>query len=117
MGERPTTTLNQRLLFFLRDPAASYSAVKPVMTWQDWFAPILLVGLVGMASHYATESIVFDPQGEFFQQELQKLPEEKRPEALQGLEMMRSQGPLMAVMGAFSSLLIVASALSRPNRV
>ena len=111
MGESPESTLTERLLALLRDPSGSYTAAKPVLTWQDWFTPILLVGLIGMAAHYVTEPIVFDPEGAVFQQELEKLPEEQRLRAREGLEAMRRQGPLMAVMGAFSSLLVVAAAL------
>lgn len=103
--------LRQRLLRVFYAPRESFAAARAAPTWHDWFVPVAVVCLLGMASHYLTAPVVLDPQSPAIQQQLQSMPEEQRQKTLESMAMYRSQGWMLVFVGTFTSLLAVGLVL------
>ena len=52
----------------------------------DWLAPVLLVCLVGIATHLLTVSIVFDPESPAVKEQLQSMPAEQREQTPRSMQ-------------------------------
>jgi hypothetical protein len=107
----PSLTLPERLLRVFYAPRRSFAALGQDPDWIDWFTPILLVCLVGIASHFLTRDLVFDPEAPAVKEQLENLSEEKRQEQLKSMEAMRARGWVTVPVGALTSLVAVGGVL------
>lgn len=103
--------LTGRLLRVFYAPRRSFAALDEDPDWLDWFVPVLIVCLVGAASHFLTRDIVYDPEIPFNKEQLQSLSEEKRQGYLSDLAQAREKGWLLVIAGTFSSLVLVSGIL------
>ena len=109
----PAESLNLtgRLLRVFYAPQRSFAALDEDPDWLDWFVPVLLVCLVGVASHFLTRDIAFNPEMQAIKDQLQPLPEAQRQKYLDDMAQMRERGWMLVVMGTFSSLVLVSGVL------
>lgn len=103
--------LTGRLLRVFYAPRQSFAALGEDPDWLDWFVPVLVVCLVGAASHFLTRDIVYDPEAQLIKDQLQSLSEEKRQGYLSDLAQAREKGWMWVVAGTFSSLVLVGGIL------
>jgi hypothetical protein len=104
-------SLSGRLKNILSAPSATYAAVRREAAWPDWLIPTLLVCLSGVLYHYMTGHIIFNPETPAIQEQLQALDEERRQKALVGMETWRTQGWLLVLSGAITSLALISGVL------
>lgn len=107
----PALTLPGRLLRVLYAPGRSFAAVGQDPEWTEWFVPVLVVCLVGIASHFLTREVVFNPQVPAIAEQLESLSEAERQKQLESMEAMRTQGWVMVPVGTLSSLVVVGGVL------
>lgn len=103
--------LKGRLLRVFYAPRRSFAALSEDPDWLDWFVPVLIVCLVGAASHFLTRDIVYNPEAQLIKDQLQVLSEEKRQGYLGDLAQAREKGWMWVVAGTFSSLVLVSGIL------
>ena len=104
-------SLFERLARIFYDPQTSFVAVRERETSQDWFAPIAMVILVGLMSHFVTIDISHDPNLPEFQKKLEGLTEEQRQTALDNLEGSREHSWMQIPVVAFMSLVVMGGIL------
>ncbi|MBM3280355.1 MAG: YIP1 family protein [Candidatus Handelsmanbacteria bacterium] len=104
-------SLADRLLRVFWAPRQSFAALGEDPDWRDWFAPVAIVCLVGILSHFLTRDLVYDPAAPVNQEYLQSLSEEKRQEHLGTLAEEREKAWTRVVVGTFSSLVLVGGIL------
>ena len=98
-------TLSDRMARVFHAPQSSFQAVRQEQSWQDWVVPVVLMCIIGIASNYATLSVVGNPDLPALQEQLQSLTEEQREQVLENLQMWRQHGWLsMPIVNAFFSL-------------
>ena len=103
--------LIDRLVRVFYDPQTSFDAVRERETSQDWFAPVALAILVGLAYHFSTIDIPHDPHLPAFQEKLSKLSQEEREKALDALEASREHSWMRIPVVAFMSLVVMGAIL------
>ena len=103
--------LTGRLLRVFYAPQRSFAALNEDPDWLDWFVPVVIVCLVGVASHFLTRDIVYNPEAQLIKDQLQSLSEEKRQGYLGDLAQAREKGWMWVVAGTFSSLVLVSGIL------
>ncbi len=103
--------LKERLIRVFYEPHTSFAAVYQRETPHDWFIPVLLATLVGLASHYMTLDIAMDLDAPAVQQHLEGLSEEERKEAIDNREKIRAHSWMMVPVGVFASLVLIGGIL------
>lgn len=103
--------LTGRLLRVFYAPRQSFAALGEDPDWLDWFVPVVIVCLVGMASHFLTRDIAYNPEAQLHKDRLQSMSEDKRQGYLGDLAQTHEKGWLLVVVGTFSSLVLVSGIL------
>jgi hypothetical protein len=103
--------LRGRLLRVFFSPRRSFAALGEDPDWLDWFGPVAIVCLVGIASHFLTRDLIFNPETPLIREQLQALSEEKQQQQRDNLAQAWEKGWLMVVAGTFSSLVLVSGIL------
>lgn len=109
--EDAALTLSQRLFRVFWAPRRSFAAIGQDPGWLEWFAPVALVCLVGVAAHYLTREVVFNPETPAIEKQLQGLSEDQRQRQLEGLKGRYAWGWAMALVGPLNSLVVVGGVL------
>jgi hypothetical protein len=96
-------------------PGETFAAVRQRCGWTDWFAPVLLMAVLGVAGLQLAMPVIQQTQREMLQERLKQMPnmsEEQRAAALKMAE--KSTGPATLVMvpvSAFAILFILGGVL------
>ena len=109
-------TLLERLAKVFYDPQTSFVAVKERETSQDWFAPVAIAILIGLAYHFLTLDITHDPNLPAFQDKLSAMSEEDRAKAMDALEASREHSWMRIPVVAFMSLVVMGAILMGLSR-
>jgi hypothetical protein len=70
-----------RMLRVFFAPSETFEAVGRRASWLDWFAPVLVVALLGTAAVQATLPLILQAQAAAVQEQLKNLPAEQRQQA------------------------------------
>jgi len=104
-------SLGQRLIRVLHDPKGTFESLGDEPGWQDWVVPALVVALLAAASTYVTLPLM-DPVRPEVRDELARLSEQERAQAIEVVEMVRSHGWLtLPLVNSFSALVAVSVVL------
>ena len=93
MNEDSGSGIAGRMIRTLTAPGATFASVRERMTWQDWFAPTLVVVVVGLVAAILALPAAMEAGSEMMQEQYGEITDEQRA----AMEQMQEAAPVVTV--------------------